>query len=442
MGQALRLSLLGFILLTSGCAPYLVVRGGVVNLQKLQEIKSGVAALRALEFKAAVPIEVKDPAGMKRYFIAELDREYGEERLKNLALLYGKLGLLPVGFDLRSALIEFYSSQVVAFYDPRAKKLFLPEDLGGGIALAAVQFFAQRDIMGEMVLAHELTHALQDQHFSLEERLGPSGNSDQILALRAVAEGDATLSGFEYLLGDLDETSLAQVKKAVQESIQEARSLLSDIPGAILEELLFQYYGGVSFVSRVLQERGWLGVSLLYRYPPLSTEQILHPERYFDEPDPPTEIALKSLSFLFPQDWKEIENNVLGELMVRALFQRFFAAEEAAAVAEGWDGDRLVAFRRGDEVSFIWATVWDSVEDAGKFYRRYQEMLAQKYAGRDAASADSFVEQRDRRVIVVEGLAKEHAERQIEKIWQGMVLEPQPFNAFFSRLRSRPATPR
>ena len=244
MGQALRLSLLGFILLTSGCAPYMVLRGGVVNLQKLQEIKSGVAALRALEFKAAVPIEVKDPAGMKRYFIAELDREYGEERLKNLALLYGKLGLLPVGFDLRSALVEFYSSQVVAFYDPRAKKLYLPEDLGGGIALAAVQFFAQRDIMGEMVLAHELTHALQDQHFSLEERLGPSGNSDQILALRAVAEGDATLSGFEYLLGDLDETSLAQVKKAVQESIQEARSLLSDIPGAILEELLFYITAG------------------------------------------------------------------------------------------------------------------------------------------------------------------------------------------------------
>lgn len=440
MGQALRISLLGLLLLISGCAPYLVVRGGVVNPQKLQEIKSGVAALRALDFKAEVPIEVKDRAGMKRYLTAELDREYGEERLKNLALLYGKMGLLPPGFDLRRALIEFYSSQVVAFYDPRAKKLILPEDLGGGMALAAVQFLAQRDIMGEMVLAHELTHALQDQNFSLAERLGPSGNSDQTLALRAVAEGDATLSGFEYLFGDLDETTLAQVSKAVQESIREARSLLSDIPGAILEELLFQYYGGVSFVSRALQERGWLGVSLLYRYPPLSTEQILHPERYFDEPDPPTAITLKNLSALFPPDWSEIENNVLGELMVRALLQRFFAAEEAAAAAQGWDGDRLVAFRRGDEVSFIWATVWDSDEDAREFHQRYRELLAQKYNGSEAA--DFFVERRDRRVIVVEGLAKEHAERQIERVWQGMVLEPQPFDAFFSRLKSRPATPR
>jgi len=421
--QALFLPELLFFLLQVGCTPYLVVHQGAVNRDKLEEIKAGVAALRGLEFKAEVPIEVKNRGEMRGYFQSELEREYGDEKLKNMALAYAKLGLFLQGLDLKKTLLDFYSAQVVAFYDPQTKKLVLPEDLGGGIFLGTVQFLARRDILGEMVLAHELTHALQDQHFSLKDRLAPSRDDDRVSAFHAVIEGDATLSGFAYLFGGLDERSLAEVNRSVQDSMEAARSSLSQVPEAIKEELLFQYYGGVSFVSRVLGQRGWFGVNQLYASPPLSTEQVLHPERYLDFPDPPTRIDLGNLSALFPAGWTEIENNVLGELMVQVLFKQFLSEENANVAAEGWDGDRFVAFRQGDEIAFVWGTVWDSSGDAEEFARRYRELLSKKYGRPEAAGFPVLMEQRDRRVLVVEGLERSHIERNLEKVWQGVELK-------------------
>ena len=424
VGKLLRLRLFFFLFffIQVGCAPYLVVSGGAVNLDKLRKIKAGIAALRGLEFKISVPVEVKDREGMRSYFARELEREYGDEKLKNMAMAYAKLGLFPQGLDLKKALLDFYSAQVAAFYDPEAKKLVLPEDLGGGIFLGTVQFLARRDILGEMVLAHELTHALQDQHFSLADRLRPSSEDDRSLAFHAVIEGDATLSGFAYLFGGLDERSLAEVNRSIQDSMGAARSSLAQVPQAIREDLLFQYYGGVSFVSRVLGQRGWFGVNQLYASPPLSTEQVLHPGKYLDFPDPPTRIDLGNLSALFPAGWTEIENNVLGELMVQVLFKQFLSEENANGAAEGWDGDRFVAFRQGDEIAFVWATVWDSSEDAEEFARGYRELLSKKYGGSKTA-VPAAIEQRDRRVLVVEGMEKGRLGENLEKVWQGMELK-------------------
>jgi len=422
--------LLPFLLLflQVGCAPYLVVSGGAINPDKLHEIKTAVAALRGLDFQREVPVEIMSKEGMRSHFERDLEQEYGgDEGIKTIALAYAKLGLFPRKLDLKKSLLDFYTAQVAAFYDPETKKLVLPQDLGGGLLLGAVQFLAQRDIMGEMVLAHELTHALQDQHFSLEDRLRRSGNDDKTLAFHAVAEGDATLSGFGRLLGAIDDQSLALVNRTVQESIEEARSSFPDIPEAIIEELLFQYYGGVTFVSRFLREKGWPGVNRLYGSPPLSTEQILHPEKYFDLPDPPIRIDLKDLSVLFESDWKEIENNVMGELMVRVLFKRFLSEEDAVKIAGGWGGDRFVAFQRGGEIAFIWATVWDSPRDAGEFSRGYQKLLSKKYDDSGASASRAYMEQRENRVVVVEGLEKPYLNERIEKIWQGMELKEEKF---------------
>lgn len=384
--------------------------------------------MRGLDFKREVPIEIKSKEEMRRHFERDLEQEYGDEKLENIAVAYAKLGLFPQALDLKKSLLDFYTAQVAAFYDPETKKLVLPEDLGGGILLGAVQFLSQRDILGEMVLAHELTHALQDQHFSLKDRLRSSSNDDKTLAFHAVAEGDATLGGFGYLFGGIDDKSLDLINQTVRESMQEARSALSDVPEAIIEELLFQYYGGISFVSRLLREKGWPGINRLYSSPPLSTEQILHPEKYLDLPDPPTRMELKDISILFDSDWKEIENNVLGELMVQVLFKRFLSEEEAKVVANGWDGDRFVAFQHGKEIAFIWATVWDFSRDAEEFLQGYQKILAKKY-GSAVVSNGSYTEQRENRVVVVEGLEKGYVKERIEKVWQEMELKEEKFGS-------------
>lgn len=414
------------LVIQAGCAPYAAVSGGAFGGGRLAEIKSGVAVVRGLDFKSEVPVEVQSKEEIRRYFERSLEQEYGDEKLRNMALAYAKLGLFPEALDLKKSLLDFYTAQVAAFYDAEAKRLVLPEDLAAGILPGAEEPPGLRTMMGDMVLAHELTHALQDQHFSLENRLRPSSEDDRTLAFHAVAEGDATVAGFAYLFRGTDDKFLALINQTVQDSVRVARSTLTDVPEAIVEELLFQYYGGVSFVSRLLRDKGWSGVNLLYGMPPLSTEQILHPEKFFDLPDPPTGVGLKNLSALFGPDWREIENNVLGELMIQVLFRRFLVEEEAKRIAEGWDGDRFVAFQRNGEAAFVWATVWDSSRDAEEFLRGYQKILEKKYGGSDPL-AGAYIEQREQKVIVVEGLERAHMKSQIEKIWQGMELKEEKF---------------
>ena len=436
------LFLILLLLIQTGCTSYLVVSGGEVKPDKLQEVKKGLAELRGLDFTSEVPIEVKSKAAIKKYLEASLIRDYGEDKLKNISLAYGKLGLLPEGLDLKEALLNLYTDQVVAFYDPKAKTLFLPAELVGGMAINAVQFLAQRDIMGEMVLAHELTHALQEQHFSIGGKLEILGNDDKTLALRCVVEGDALLAGFGYLFGFLDEENIAQVNDSVLGNIDEARSTLSDeIPVAIMEQLLFQYYGGVSFISRYLNERGWLGINQIYSDPPLSTEQVLHPEKYIDNPDSPTRISLGALSLLFPAGWTEIEDNILGELMVRVLFTQFFSKKMGVSVADGWDGDRFIAFRDGNKTSFIWASVWDSTDDAKEFAENYKKILSMKYHRAESEGAHAYIEQRGLRTIVVEGLENHHTRKYIHRVWQEMKLEEESFEPPFPPISTRPALP-
>lgn len=406
----------------AGCSSYSVVSGGAFGGGRFAEIQGGLAILRGLDFKGEVPVEVQGKEEMRRHFESSLEQEYGDEKLKNMALAYAKLGLYPEALDLKKSLLDFYTAQVAAFYDARAKKLVLPEDLAAGILPGAEESAGLRTMMGDMVLAHELTHALQDQHFSLENRLRPSGEDDKTIAFHAVAEGDATIAGFAYLFRGTDDKFLELINQTVQDSIRVARSTLTDAPEAVVEELLFQYYGGVSLVSRVLRDKGWSGVNLLYSMPPLSTEQILHPEKFFELPDPPTRVGLKDLSGLFGPDWREIENNVLGELMVQVLFRRFLAEAEAKRIAEGWDGDRFVAFQREKETAFVWATVWDSSRDAQEFLRGYQKILEKKYAGSEPSLRSVHLSRREQRVIVVEGLDKGYVEERLEQIWQGMEL--------------------
>ena len=425
--MALRsLFFLCLLVIGAGCSSYSVVSGRAFGGGRFAEIQAGLAVLRGLDFKGEVPVEVQGKEEIRRYFASSLEQEYGDEKLRNMALAYAKLGLYPEALDLKKSLLDFYTVQVAAFYDARAKKLVLPEDLAAGILSGAEEPAALGTMMGDMVLAHELTHALQDQHFSLEDRLRPSSEDDRTLAFHAVAEGDATVAGFAYLFRGADDKFLELINQTVQDSIRVARSTLTDTPEAVVEELLFQYYGGVSLVSRALRDQGWSGVNLLYSIPPLSTEQILHPEKFFELPDPPTRVGLKGLSGLFRPDWREIENNVLGELMVQVLFRRFVAEAEAQRIAEGWDGDRFVAFQREQETAFVWATVWDSLRDAQEFLRGYSEILGKKYAGSGPRAAYAYAEQRDRRVMVVEGLEKSYIRERIEKIWQEMELKEEP----------------
>lgn len=364
--------------------------------------------LRGLPFKAEVPIEVRSRAEMMRGFERDVVDEYGEEGLAKISLAYGRLGLIPEKVDLKQALLKFYNAEVVAYYDSRAKKLVMPERAAGA-----------GDEM-PLVLAHELTHALQDQHFPVVAKLIHTSDDDSDLALHAIVEGDALLSGYAYVGAGAKEISA--LPDALESDMREPQAGLGDLPRALVEEMFFPYYAGAAFLAPLLIEGGWKDVDAIYSAPPLSTEQILHPEKYLTDPDPPTRIDFGDLSALFGADWNEIENNVMGEFMTRVLFEQHLPKDEAKTAAEGWDGDRFVAYARGNDVAFAWASVWDSESDAEEFVAAYRRLAAKRSPG-----ADAYIERRGPRALIVEGVDRGRVGGAVENVWQNIKMKKESF---------------
>ncbi len=375
-------------------------------------------------------MEVKTAEDLRAYLQAELDREYSEEDLAGLARVYERLGLLPPSLDLRQKLLELYGSQVAGFYDARAGKLFLvPSGVPApGWSVTLLQLLLRRDLVNEMLLAHELTHALQDQNFGVLGLADDPANDDRGLAIKAVIEGDATLAGFAYVLGGLPAGALESLVAQLDSSPSEIAATLPDVPPLLRETLVFQYSAGAAFVAEAYRRAGWLGVDALLRYPPASTEQVLRPEAYFDAVDAPTRVTLGGLDdYEKGGDWELVEENTLGELTIRILARGFFDPERAGQIARGWDGDRFAAFAHGNELHVYWMSTWDSEADAIDFFAAEREVLARKFPGSTPSMADRCLvaagpdpyslERRGGKVLAVIGVPPESLAKRTEDVW-------------------------
>jgi len=413
----------------SGCS-ISVVRRGEINRPLAEEIVQGLVELRGLPFASPVPMRVKTPERLRVRLQKDFDREYSPQEIAALEKIYTRLGLLPRDVKLADELIRLYESQVAGFYDPRTKKLYLvdPSPSTGGWLLALVQTILRRDLIGEMLLAHELTHALQDQHFDVLGRMSDTTDDDRALAASAVVEGDATLSGFAYVFGGLAEPSLRNLVQRLQAIPGEMATALPDAPAVLREALIFRYTEGVRFVSWAYLHEGWAGVNALLAFPPRSTEQVLWPEKYYVSQDDPTAVGLGGLeAYREGGGWRLVEENTVGELMIRVLLREFLPEDRAVWAARGWDGDRFAAWTRDAETHLFWMTTWDSIRDAKDFFLAESELLKQLHPGAGITGTDTRVsaglpdpyrlERRGEKVLVMLGVEPKAAEPLAEKIW-------------------------
>lgn len=422
--------------LLSACS-YSIVRGGEINESAAAGIERGIASLRGLQFVTPVPMEVKTAEELRRYLQDEIDRQYSPQEIHGLQRVYERLGLLPKDVDLGEAILKLYTAQIAGFYDPHAGKLFLvPSGMPPtGWMINTLQFLLRRDLANEMLLAHELTHALQDQHFGTLAVAGDPSNDDRSLAIHAILEGDATLAGFAYLLGGLPEGSLLDLLQRLDVIPTELEAMLPDTPAVLRDSLVFQYSAGARFVALAYLHAGWAGVNALLAYPPTSTEQVLWPERFFIRPDSPTDVRLGGLEdYRSSPKWSEVEENTLGALTVRILLEGFFDRDRAEKVALGWDGDRLAAFARGDELHLYWMSTWDSPASAAEFFAAESEILQRKYptaarqvdAERISAAGDDpyRLERRDDKVLLVLGMPAEDSAKRAGPLWTKSAFSP------------------
>src|SRR5688572_3843740 len=279
--------------------------------------------LRELPILREVKSGAQSRAEIERMIIKNLNTDTTPEKMHAAEVLLKAFGLAPKEFEYRTFLIKLLTEQVAGYYDPKAQQFYLADwiDLDG-----------QKPVM-----AHELTHALQDQHFNLKRfDKWPKGDADAELAAHALIEGDATLAMTLYLAKH-PMLALAFIKSSQETSTEQ----FQQAPRALRESLLFPYQEGSAWASQVYKRGGWSMVSDAFKKLPLSTEQILHAEKYFTY-EPPVKVTMPNLALALGQGWRRIDYDVNGEwgyyLVLDQLLNNVTESKRAAA---GWGGDRF-----------------------------------------------------------------------------------------------------
>jgi hypothetical protein len=210
-------------------------------------------------------------------------------------------------------------------------------------------------------------------------------------------------------------------------------STYPDVPALIRESVVFQYVAGVNFVSWAYKNAGWDGVNAVLSHPPRSTEQVLHPEKYFVHREDSVRVQLGALAPYLRGDWQLAEEATMGELTIRLLAERYCVAARAAEIAAGWDGDRLMALAHGDALALVWMTSWDSEPDATDFFGAWASVLAGRHRGAPATSGTVvslpgaepyYLERRGTRVLAIEGALESDLPELAERIWRRSTFEP------------------
>ena len=215
-------------------------------------------------------------------------------------------------------------------------------------------------------------------------------------AAKALIEGDAMLVMIDYMLDHqqpgLDATQIPEVSgnmRAWSNHPLLRVMMMQSVPRYLSDNLTFSYIDGFDFVLALKQRGGWEAVNKAYADPPRSTEQILHPEKYWGERDLPVNVEIPDCADLL-SDWKKIEENTLGEFNIRLLLDGYLAEHAAIRASAGWGGDRFALYRQNSsgQLLLIWQTVWDSKRDSAEFFRTCRQMLEKRYVP-PAPAADS-----------------------------------------------------
>jgi hypothetical protein len=225
----------------------------------------------------------------------------------------------------------------------------------------------------KQTLAHEFVHALQDQHFDLEKLLpDDSHDDDRSLAIRALVEGDATIAGLSYVR---DYFTQSDIQEFIEESSSADTSVLNSAPAYLRESLYFPYDAGADFVNELLMMDGFQAVDEALADPPASTEQILHPDKYFDSPrDEPIQVPLPPLTDTLGAGWTMIDWGTLGEFDLRVILDENGAADPDEAAA-GWGGGSYAFYQNPDgDLGLMYTAIeWDSDNEADEYVEALEE---------------------------------------------------------------------
>lgn len=420
-----------FCVLVGSFLPQVAAQGGAARsaqnaaqnaaiISTADAVLKETSEIRELSVLRRVKSGAQSRSEIERMIVKNLDTDTTPAEMHATEVLLKAFGLAPPDFAYRSFLIKLLTEQVAGYYDPKARQFYLAD---------WIEIDGQKPVM-----AHELTHALQDQHFNLKRfEKWPKGDSDAELAAHALIEGDATLAMMQYL-GKHPMIALSFLRTSQESSAEQFKQA----PRALRDSLIFPYQYGLTWASQVHRRGGWTMVSNAFKKLPLSTEQILHAEKYFSY-ERPVKLALPNFTRTLGPGWKHIDNDVNGEWGYYLVLDEFLNnSTESKRAAAGWGGDRFAIYEgpgRSD-VFLAQVSVWDTATDANEFFEAYLQRTFKRFpeAGKivgelksdgdqrhewTARSGRGVLEIRGSRVVILEGIPeKANVDRLLNMIWQ------------------------
>ena len=353
-----------------------------------EEVLRETSEIRQLKVLHPVKSGAQSRAEIERMVIKNLDEDSTPDEMRATELSLKKLGLVANDFQYRRFIINLLREQVAGYYDPKVKHFYLADWLA---------------LEGQMsVMSHELTHALQDQHFDLSRfQKWPRGDGDAELAAHALIEGDATLAMIQYLRRKPER--MREFMTSMGGSAASNEEILR-APRALRETLLFPYEQGAQFVTKLYVHGGWTTVSKAFSDLPQSTEQILHPEKYFAR-ESPLKVEISDIRTVLGKGWKRLAYDVNGEWSYYLILDELLkSSEQSETAAAGWGGDRYAVYESADgEVMMAQLTVWDTNKDANEFYASYVERSERRYPGRSPVEIAASIQTPTRQTTIETG---------------------------------------
>ncbi len=325
-----------------------------------------VSTARGLETKRAVPGKVLSRVDLIARVKDHVAKEIPNEAIRNEGLVLQLLGFVPPKFDYEAETFALLEAQLAGFYEPGDGSMYMAADLDEENATAT--------------LAHELVHALQDQHYDLGPRSKyKPGQGDKASAGAALAEGDATSAMIDVMVQGSGGTALDVPEDVFTQQVMASVSSGpgASAPHAMRASLVSPYIDGTIFIHALRKRGGWKEVDSVWRNPPTTTEQVLHVDKYDTHEaavvvPTPTIVALGA-------GWTVADSDTYGELGTRLSYGEWLDPIPAATAASHWGGDRAVLAKNGDKYALAWRLEYDAgtqVNDALWAERAYPIVLA------------------------------------------------------------------
>jgi hypothetical protein len=327
----------------------------------MADLKKAVAAVGRLDFKSDVPVRYLDRAQMKRYVEQLFEKDYPDELAQAESEFLFRMGFSDRPIALKPLRRKIILENVGGMYNEKTRELL------------AVEEYRDLDMLNTPALVHEFRHAVQDQHFGLARLLGDhSDYDDRRLAALAAIEGDATLVMILQLGLDPDLIGDAfSADNVLAFSAAAGTSSLAAAPAVVRHQLLMPYLDGLKFSREILKKRSWKGLNHVFRQPPQSSEQILHPQKYLLQEKP---MAVR-IGYS-PAHWRLVHSGVIGEFFLNVLLAK---DGEPVTAAAGWGGDFHALYRHGDAYMLLWEAEWDLPADCERFAAAFRTFLEDRF---------------------------------------------------------------